>query len=98
MCVVSGAETTVTMPVSAQRLCTRPRADVTILGIATGSKKLRRPAGAGPPAGDAVERVDTGHAVSKTAAPSESHSHCKKKDDKPNLVILKVNAKRESSL
>ncbi|GMF58122.1 unnamed protein product [Phytophthora fragariaefolia] len=26
------------------------------------------------------------------------HSHCKKKDDKPNLVILKVNSKRESSL
>ncbi|GMF61321.1 unnamed protein product [Phytophthora fragariaefolia] len=61
-------------------------------------KKLRQPAGAGPPAGDAVERVDIGHAVSKTATPSESHSHCKKKDDKPNLVILKVNSKRESSL
>ncbi|GMF60006.1 unnamed protein product [Phytophthora fragariaefolia] len=42
-------------------------------------------------------RVDIGHAVSKTAAPSESHSHCKKKDGKPNLVILKVNSKRESS-
>ncbi|GMF54817.1 unnamed protein product [Phytophthora fragariaefolia] len=55
-------------------------------------------AGAGPPAGDAVERVDIGHAVSKPAAPSESHSHCKKKDDKPNLVIQKVNSKRESSL
>ncbi|GMF45057.1 unnamed protein product [Phytophthora fragariaefolia] len=55
-------------------------------------------AGAGPHAGDAVERVDIGHAVSKTAAPSESHSHCKKKDDKPNLVILKVNSKRENSL
>ncbi|GMF64252.1 unnamed protein product [Phytophthora fragariaefolia] len=50
------------MPVSAQHLCTRPRADVTILGIATGCKKLRQPAGAGPPAGDAVERVDIGHA------------------------------------
>ncbi|GMG15238.1 unnamed protein product [Phytophthora fragariaefolia] len=54
--------------------------------------------GAGLPAGDAVERVDIGHAVSKTAAPSESHSHCKKKDDKPNLFTLKVNSKRESSL
>ncbi|GMF39379.1 unnamed protein product [Phytophthora fragariaefolia] len=43
----------------------------------------------GTPVGDAVERVDIGHAVSKTAAPTESHSHCKKKDDKPNLVILK---------
>ncbi|GMF57377.1 unnamed protein product [Phytophthora fragariaefolia] len=51
-----------------------------------------------PPAGDAVERVDIGHAVSKAAAPSESHTHCKKKDDKPNLVILKVNSKRERSL
>ncbi|GMF45075.1 unnamed protein product [Phytophthora fragariaefolia] len=61
-------------------------------------KKLRQPAGAGPPAGDAVERVDIGHAVSKATAPSESHSHRKKKDDKPNLVILKVNPKRESSL
>ncbi|GMF21183.1 unnamed protein product [Phytophthora fragariaefolia] len=58
--------------------------------------KLRQPAGAAPPAGDAVERVDIGHAVSKTAAPS--HSHCKKKDDKPNLVILKVNSKRERGL
>ncbi|GMF60062.1 unnamed protein product [Phytophthora fragariaefolia] len=69
MCVVSDAETTVTMPVSAQRLCTRPRTDVMILGIATGSKKLRQPAGAWPPAGDAIERVDIGHAVSKAAAP-----------------------------
>ncbi|GMF59647.1 unnamed protein product [Phytophthora fragariaefolia] len=57
-----------------------------------------QPAGAGPPAGDAVERVDIGHAVSKAAAPSERHSHCKEKDDKPNLVILKVNSKRGSSL
>ncbi|GMF39838.1 unnamed protein product [Phytophthora fragariaefolia] len=52
----------------------------------------------GPPAGDAGERVDIGHTVSKAAAPGESHSHCKKKDDKPNLVILKVNSKRGSSL
>ncbi|GMF23917.1 unnamed protein product [Phytophthora fragariaefolia] len=61
-------------------------------------KKLRQPAGAGPPAGDAVERVDIGHAVSEAAAPNESHSHYKQKDDKPNLVILRVNSKRESSL
>uniref|UniRef100_H3HAG7 Reverse transcriptase domain-containing protein n=1 Tax=Phytophthora ramorum TaxID=164328 RepID=H3HAG7_PHYRM len=47
------------------------------------------PAGAGRPAGDAVERVDIGHAALKIAAPSESQSHCKKPDDKPNLVILK---------
>ncbi|GMF64190.1 unnamed protein product [Phytophthora fragariaefolia] len=62
------------------------------------ANKVRQPAGAGPPAGDAVEHVDNGHAVSKTAAPSESHSHCKKKDDKSSLVILKVNPKRESGL
>ncbi|GMF25730.1 unnamed protein product [Phytophthora fragariaefolia] len=59
-------------------------------------KQLRQPAGAGPPVGDAVERVDIGHALSKAAAPSESDSHCKKKDDKPNLVILKVNSMRGS--
>ncbi|GMF90703.1 unnamed protein product [Phytophthora fragariaefolia] len=45
-----------------------------------------------------IERVDIGHAVSKTAASSESHSYCKKKDDKPNLVTLKANSKRERSL
>ncbi|GMF54432.1 unnamed protein product [Phytophthora fragariaefolia] len=56
------------------------------------------PHGAGLPAGDAVERVDIGNAVSKTAAPCESPSHCKKQHDKPNLVILKVNSKRERSL
>ncbi|GMF81930.1 unnamed protein product [Phytophthora fragariaefolia] len=71
MCVVSGVETTVTMPVSAQRLCTRPRADVTIPGIATGSQKPKATSRRGAPAGDAVERVDIGHAVSKAAAPSE---------------------------
>ncbi|GMF92123.1 unnamed protein product [Phytophthora fragariaefolia] len=98
MCVVSGVVTTVTMPVSAHHLCTRPRADVTIPGIATGSQKTKATSRRGAPAGDAVERVDVGHAVSKAAAPSEKHSHCKKKDDKPNLVILKVNSKRESSL
>ncbi|GMF57362.1 unnamed protein product [Phytophthora fragariaefolia] len=50
------------------------------------------------PVGDAVEHVDIEQAVSKTAVPSESNSHCKKQDDKPNLVILKVNSKRERSL
>ncbi|GMF44951.1 unnamed protein product [Phytophthora fragariaefolia] len=68
MCVVSGVETTVTMPVSAQHLCTWPRADVTIPGISTGT------------------------------VPSERHYHFKKKDDTPDLVILKVNSKRERSL
>uniref|UniRef100_H3GQK7 Uncharacterized protein n=1 Tax=Phytophthora ramorum TaxID=164328 RepID=H3GQK7_PHYRM len=60
---------------------------------AAGSQQRRGstngPAGAGRPAGDAVERVDIGHAAMKIAAPSESQSHCKKQDDKPNLVILK---------
>ncbi|GMF64180.1 unnamed protein product [Phytophthora fragariaefolia] len=82
----------------AQRLCTRPRADVTILGIATGKQKTKATSRAGPPAGDAVERVEIGHAVSKTATPGASHSHCKKQDGKLNLVILKVNSKRERSL
>ncbi|GMG18397.1 unnamed protein product [Phytophthora fragariaefolia] len=76
----------------------RPRVDVTIPGIATSKQKAKAISRRGSPAGDAVERVDIGHAVSKTAAPSESHSHCRKKDDKPNLVILKVNSKRERSL
>ncbi|KAE9051877.1 hypothetical protein PR001_g1016, partial [Phytophthora rubi] len=84
------------------RECTAPvqaakgRRDDTV--FATGNKKLERPAGAGRPAGDAVERVDTGHVVLKTAASSESHSNCKKQDGRPNLVILKVNSKREKSL
>uniref|UniRef100_H3GPC8 Reverse transcriptase domain-containing protein n=1 Tax=Phytophthora ramorum TaxID=164328 RepID=H3GPC8_PHYRM len=60
---------------------------------AAGSQQRREPtngpAGAGRPAGDAIERVDIGHAAMKIAAPSESQSHCKKQDDKPNLVILK---------
>uniref|UniRef100_H3H8I5 Reverse transcriptase n=1 Tax=Phytophthora ramorum TaxID=164328 RepID=H3H8I5_PHYRM len=60
---------------------------------AAGSQQRRGstngPAGAGRPAGDAVERVDIGHAAMKIAAPSESQSHCKEQDDKPNLVILK---------
>ncbi|GMF54814.1 unnamed protein product [Phytophthora fragariaefolia] len=66
-------------------------------GYRHGQAKTKTTSRRGAPAGDAVERVDIGHAVSKAAAPSESHSHCKKKDDKPNLVILKVNAKRRSS-
>ncbi|GMF62411.1 unnamed protein product [Phytophthora fragariaefolia] len=84
------------------RECTAPvhaaKADVTILGIATGNQKPKATSRRGAPAGDAAERVDIGHAVSKAAAPSESHSYCKKEDDKPNLVILKDNSKRESFL
>uniref|UniRef100_H3H3J0 Retrotransposon gag domain-containing protein n=1 Tax=Phytophthora ramorum TaxID=164328 RepID=H3H3J0_PHYRM len=60
---------------------------------AAGSQQRRGstngPAGRPAPAGDAVERVDIGHAAMKIAAPSESQSQCKKQDDKPNLVILK---------
>ncbi|GMF58063.1 unnamed protein product [Phytophthora fragariaefolia] len=48
-CVVSGVETTATMPVSAQRLCTRPRADVTIPGIATGKPKPKATSRRGAP-------------------------------------------------
>ncbi|GMF46070.1 unnamed protein product [Phytophthora fragariaefolia] len=83
MSVIFGVETSVTTPVSTQRLCTQPRAGVTIPGIATGNKNLRLPAGAGPPAGDAVERVDIGRAVVKTSAPTESRSHSRQ-HGKPN--------------
>ncbi|KAG3062199.1 hypothetical protein PI124_g22048 [Phytophthora idaei] len=37
-------------------------------------------------------------AILKPAAPCERDSHCKKHDDKPNLVILKIRSKREGSL
>ncbi|KAG3054612.1 hypothetical protein PI125_g25836 [Phytophthora idaei] len=88
------------MRVSAQRLCTRPGADVAMLGIAAINKKKRaEPVGAGRrPTGSAVTRVYNGHAALKTASPSERYSHCKKQDDKPNLVILKIWSKRENSL
>uniref|UniRef100_H3H3G6 Retrotransposon gag domain-containing protein n=1 Tax=Phytophthora ramorum TaxID=164328 RepID=H3H3G6_PHYRM len=57
---------------------------------AAGSQQRRGSTNGAPrPAGDAVERVDIGHAAMKIAAPSESQSQCKKQDDKPNLVILK---------
>ncbi|KAG3120016.1 hypothetical protein PI124_g1681 [Phytophthora idaei] len=62
------------------------------------SKKRAEPVGAGRPTGSAVTRVYNGHATLKTAAPSERNSHCKKQDDKPNLVILKMWSKRENSL
>uniref|UniRef100_H3H215 Retrotransposon gag domain-containing protein n=1 Tax=Phytophthora ramorum TaxID=164328 RepID=H3H215_PHYRM len=74
---------------STNHLCTRRGAVVAILGIATGNQKTKGTSRRGRPAGDAVERVDIGHAAMKIAAPSESQSHCKKQDDKPNLVILK---------
>ncbi|GMF46576.1 unnamed protein product [Phytophthora fragariaefolia] len=64
-------------------------------GIATDNKKTKTTSR--PPAGDAVERVDIGHAVPRAAAHSECPSHCKKQDGKPNLVILKVNSTRERS-
>ncbi|KAK1947628.1 hypothetical protein P3T76_001638 [Phytophthora citrophthora] len=45
---------------------------------------------AGRPTGDAVSRVELGHATLRTAAPSEKVSRCHMQDDKPNLVILNV--------
>ncbi|KAK1935755.1 hypothetical protein P3T76_010450 [Phytophthora citrophthora] len=45
---------------------------------------------AGRPTGDAVSRVELGHATLRTAAPSEKVSRCDMQDDKPNLVILNV--------
>ncbi|KAG3067582.1 hypothetical protein PI125_g23614 [Phytophthora idaei] len=60
--------------------------------------KRAEPVGAGRPTGSTVTRVYNGHATLKTAAPSERGSHCKKQDDKPNLVILKIRSKREDSL
>ncbi|KAG3230800.1 hypothetical protein PI124_g24102 [Phytophthora idaei] len=85
------------MRVSAQRLCNKPEAGVA--GITAINKKKRaEPVGAGHPTGSAVTRVYNGHATLKTAAPSERDSHCKKQDDKPNLVILKIRSKRENSL
>ncbi|KAK1930061.1 hypothetical protein P3T76_014295 [Phytophthora citrophthora] len=53
-------------------------------------KKRQEPVGAGLPTGDAVSRVELGHATLRTAAPSEKVSRCKMQDDKPNLVILNV--------
>ncbi|KAG2871692.1 hypothetical protein PC114_g26779 [Phytophthora cactorum] len=67
-------------------------------GIATINKKRAEPVGAGRPTGSAVTRVYNGHATLKTAAPSERDSHCKKQDDKPHLVNLKIRSKRENSL
>ncbi|GMG17215.1 unnamed protein product [Phytophthora fragariaefolia] len=65
------------------RECTAPvhaakgRRDDT--GYCHGKQQTNATSRRGTPADDAVERVDIGHAVSKTAAPSDSHSHCKKK-------------------
>ncbi|KAG2775313.1 hypothetical protein PC129_g21910 [Phytophthora cactorum] len=66
------------MRVSAQRLCTRPGADVAMLGIAAINQKRAKPVGVENPTGSAVMRVYNGHATLKTAAPSERDSHCKK--------------------
>ncbi|OWY91130.1 hypothetical protein PHMEG_00040422 [Phytophthora megakarya] len=55
---------------------------------------------AGRPTGSAVTRVYNGHAILRTAAPSERESQCEVQDDIPNLVILKVKSmtKRADSL
>uniref|UniRef100_H3H075 Uncharacterized protein n=1 Tax=Phytophthora ramorum TaxID=164328 RepID=H3H075_PHYRM len=63
--------------------------DLSSATAAGGQQRRGSTNGAPRPAGDAIERVDIGHAAMKIAAPSESQSHCKKQDDKPNLVILK---------
>ncbi|KAK1943201.1 Retrotransposon-derived protein PEG10 [Phytophthora citrophthora] len=62
------------------------------------SKKRQGPVGAGRPTGDAVSRVELGHATLRTVAPSEKVSRCDMQDDKPNLVILNVMSKRVNSL
>ncbi|KAG3179694.1 hypothetical protein PC128_g15819 [Phytophthora cactorum] len=86
------------MRVSAQRLCTRPGIDAAMPGTAAINQKRAELVGAGRPTGSAVTHVYNGHVALKTAAPSERDSHCKKQDDKPNLVILKIRSKRENSL
>ncbi|KAG2951207.1 hypothetical protein PC119_g28238 [Phytophthora cactorum] len=86
------------MRVSAQRLCTRPGPTWRCRASPRSIKTRAEPVGAGRPTGSVVTRVYNGHATLKTAAPSERDSHCKKQDDKPNLVILKVWSKREDSL
>ncbi|KAG2974190.1 hypothetical protein PC120_g26033 [Phytophthora cactorum] len=63
------------MSVSAQRLCTRPGADVAMPSIAAINKKRAEPAGAGHPTGSAVTRVYNGHATLKTAAPNSGASN-----------------------
>ncbi|GMF64197.1 unnamed protein product [Phytophthora fragariaefolia] len=71
--VASGGQTTVTMPVSAQRLCTRPGVGVTIRGIATGKQKPKATSRRGGPAGGAVQRVNIGHAfVDELIVPAEA--------------------------
>ncbi|OWY97427.1 Retroelement [Phytophthora megakarya] len=64
------------------------------------NKKRKGQLGAGRPTGNAVTRVYNGHAVLRTAAPSERKSHCEVQDDMPNIVILKVKSmmKRADSL
>ncbi|OWZ04561.1 LOW QUALITY PROTEIN: hypothetical protein PHMEG_00023516 [Phytophthora megakarya] len=63
------------------------KVNVAIPGIVTAKQKPTRTS-AGRPTGKAVTRVYNGHAVLRTAAPSERESHCKVQDDMPNLVIL----------
>ncbi|GMF28773.1 unnamed protein product [Phytophthora fragariaefolia] len=90
----------VNVPLSMPRAAVKPSGGPEPMDLssstAAGPQQLRgssniRFSDAGSPAGDAFEHVDIGHAVLKTAAPSESHYHCKKEDD------LKFNSKREVS-
>ncbi|OWY92396.1 LOW QUALITY PROTEIN: hypothetical protein PHMEG_00038625 [Phytophthora megakarya] len=68
----SGAETWVTKHVSVRHQDTQAKVDVTILGIS--NKKRKGSVGKGCPTGNAVTRVYNGHAVLRTAAPSERES------------------------
>ncbi|OWY92472.1 hypothetical protein PHMEG_00038521 [Phytophthora megakarya] len=88
--VASGAETWVTTHVSVRHQYTQAKVDVAILGIVTVEQKTQ----------GTTTRVYNGHAVLRTAAPSERESHCEVQGDMPNLVILKVKSmtKRADSL
>ncbi|KAG3046913.1 hypothetical protein PI125_g26917 [Phytophthora idaei] len=66
-------------------------------GIAAINEKRAEPVDARRPTSSAVTRVYNGHATLKAAAPSKRDSHCKKQDDKPNLIILKVRSKSKGS-
>ncbi|OWY94222.1 LOW QUALITY PROTEIN: reverse transcriptase, partial [Phytophthora megakarya] len=54
------------------------------------NKKRKGPVGVGRPTGNAVTCVYNGHAVLRSAAPSERESHCEVQDDMSNLVTVKV--------
>ncbi|OWY96849.1 LOW QUALITY PROTEIN: hypothetical protein PHMEG_00032776 [Phytophthora megakarya] len=83
-----------------QRAMLLPRSTWRYWVSSRSNKKRKGPVCVGRPTGYAVTRVYNGHAVLRTAAPSERESHCEVQDDMPNLVILKVKSmlKRAGSL